>query len=1163
MNRISAELELYNISKNRTGNLITSNELTLPVTLDDCLINANESYQATSTTINKVLSGLYTNLMYVYSRCFLLENNLPTNTPSYIGIKQNNAPSILTIEDINTTSTTTLLNAKTKIEFTVNRFIENYPINIPIGSTATPPLTLPKDIAYTYVNVLTSLPGDLFIGETPVETSGSYFISLTGKTSTSLNKNFNTNPSDIFLTTSTFSSNNGVISLTESINNDLFVKFSYSSKLSAGMDDLVDLQVGYNYYTGKNIIFCASKTRLYIYTNVNNVFELVYSSNTVGYKRDIVFTNITSILINNTTLYVTDGYYNSVYKLDASGFLSNNYINRNRLIVDHIIGGEGTNGDITQFSNPEIQFIHNNEIYIYDKNNKSIKIYDLTLNFIRVINLSTLFNQYPFITNIKPFIKNIKNGIINIFLLSTYTIIDKTSSYTINSIVNINADTFEPLQIVNIAFNNLNEKINGCVQSTSDPDIIYIVTNISLYKFNTTNFSQVGVFEVSNPCNKLLALLQLDNKDVMYLYSVPGYGLFTKYTEESIYTSLLTNNDFKIYSLQELFINEDENQTFFVYNKTFKKIFYNTQKLLTNISFRPSYALLKNSNLNTHIFQGLEYLDNTTIDNLQLNETKDFFIGENEIFCNSVINRVITKFYKVLELALNSISNNVYTDFNTITLPSSTSIKNAVIELDGQEIQFKGVVSAGSFIMTEEFSPATANTYNSIILTEDGRGIILESPQGVSSGTPPTTTTGSIKVDNNITVSNPVVTTTTLPVLVPGGGTTTPVKVQDNVILIPGTTIVVQPPVTPIPPVKSSLISYRESEDFLEKLSDVVKAWKLPVTRSMFWDGAMFGVTEEVTDINGDDLTFINAPFSPLKKILYYKNGFDDQTWITNTIPFQCELQGGGTFEAFNFIKKLNDKIVLAGGYSLRYFNADWLVDNKGKPRFIAIPFKKSSSLDPYEFYSLDAAIFNDYLYVLNRKTKLNRPGYLAGSTETDIICVNRAKLVNDTFDINAYTASQVISKDIEFADKWNFNPILSTSLDIGKVFEYTAVEIAKKTTFNLVYDAFGMQSDPVKMLARRPAAGKIEPYVSSAAYGRVYRNDVDVNVPLYIDTGLGNNLQLPSFAPNTESANPNTIDVFNIPINGIVQPALVIKNKYLNKYFRSTDGVNWVSFTP
>lgn len=770
MNRISAELEQYIIPKNRTGNLIVSNEITLPVSLEDCLINADESYQATSTTINKSLSGLYTNFLYLYSRCFLLENNFPTNNPTYIGVRQSDIPSTLTIEDINNSSTTTLLNALNSVSFTVNRFVENYLVTIPLSTAATPPLTAAKDLAYTYVDVLTSLPNNLFDGETPLESSGSYTVTLTGKPSIALNDNFSTNPSNIFLTTSTFDTNNGELNLTESSNSDLFTKFSFYSSLSAGVDDLVDMQVGYNYYSNKQVIICASKTRIFIFTDNNNVFELVYSSNTVGYKRDIAFVSISSILINGTTLYVTDSYYNNVYKLDASGFLNDNHVNSNRLVVDHIIGGTGTGSDITQFSYPELQFIHEDKIYIFDRNNKFIKIYDLSLNFISSINLSTLFKQYPCIQTLRPFNKNVQNGILDIFILSTYTVIDKQLSYTINSIIVLNSTTFSPVKIVNLTFNNSLENLRCCLQSINNTDISYIVTNFGQYKFNNTNFSQIGYFTTSIGNNKYIALLSLNNEDLVYMYSTPGYGIFTRYVESSTYASLLTNIDFNIYSLDEVSINQNENQTFFVYNKAFKKIFYNYHKLLTNIAFRPSYNLQIGTSLNTRVFQGLKYLDNTTYENLQVVESKDFYIGENEIFCNSVINRVITKFYSILELALNSISNDVVINFNTISLPSTKT-------------------NTGTYIMTELYDPTISSTYNSVILTEDGRGIVLENAQGVSS-LPPHTIGGDTQVvDNNVVIILPpsIPTTLTTPVLV--NPSTPGTKLNDNIVIIPGTTI--------------------------------------------------------------------------------------------------------------------------------------------------------------------------------------------------------------------------------------------------------------------------------------------------------------------------------------------------------------------------------------
>lgn len=738
MNSIAAEINNYNIVKNRTGNQNTATEVALPISLDSCLINTNNNYYATADTFNNALSALYINYLYTYGRCFLIKNNFPSNTPAYIGMQQLQTPSVLTITDINPISTATLLNIKQSVNFTVQRFIENYTINIPLSTSANPPLTSAKDLAYTYVHTLTSLQNSLFIGESPLENSGSYTVSLTGLPSVSLNQSFSTNPSDIFLTTSTFTSNSGSLYLAQSSDINYFTKFSNYSNLSAEMDDLVDVQVGYNSYTKTKVIFCAGKTTLFFFTDddAGNI-SLVYSGNTLGYKRDINLINLSSLILNGTNLYISDSHYNALFKIDVSGFLINDPVNSNRVIVNTIVGGTGTGDDKTQFSNPEIQFIHDEELYVYDRNNKRVKVYDLDLNFIRQVNLTNLFKQYPPIQTIKPFHKTIDNGVLSINLLTTYSVINTQLFYTTNNIVKLDANTFKPQSVANIVFNTTDEKIISCVQSPQDRNINYIATNKSLYKFNNTNFSQIGYFDRVINSGRCLAVIPHHGNDDIYFYGTPGYGVFIKYVENVNYTSLLTNSDFQIYTATEIFVKPDENQTFFVYNKVFNKLLYNFSKLLDNITFQPTYTLQIGTNLDTSVYNGLKYLDNSTLNKLVINETKDYFIGENEIFCNSVVNRVIRKFYDLLTTALTATANNITVNFNTITLPSN------IVP------QISSVNNVGAFIVMEKYI-ITPNL-TGVIVTEDGRSIVMEGTQGVTS-IPTNTSESYTNIDQNVTV---------------------------------------------------------------------------------------------------------------------------------------------------------------------------------------------------------------------------------------------------------------------------------------------------------------------------------------------------------------------------------------------------------------------------
>jgi len=716
MNNISTESGDYIFVKSRTGSLTVNNQLALPLKLEQCLINTNNNYQATSTTFNSVLTCLYTNYMYLYSKLFLVENRFPTQSFNYIGNVENLTETILTINSLNQTNFSTLTAALTSVNFTLTNYLNDYSVSIPITS-----ITTPEELAYAYLDTITSVDnGNLFtLGEVSLTGAASISVGLTGIPAIEINDSYTTVVSTIFLTPSTYTNNNGVTQLgtTDKFNN--LVQFSFASTASAGMDDLVDIQVTKNSYTGKNVIFCAAKTQIYIITEDNGVVELVYNNNLLGYNRDIDFQDITSIVLYGDFLYIGDKHYNSIYKVDISGFIRNNPINSDRFIVDRIIGGTGS--DSTQFDTPEPQFVFNNQLYVFDRNNNYIKLYDLNLNFLRSINYYNVLKNTPPITSIKPFNVAFYNGVYNIYYLSSNVIFNSFDTFRMNEIIVLDIDNLLPLYEIKLSFNNIDEVLVDLKQSKIDINTIYVATNKNLYKLFLSNFSQIGNFAQGIYNIKRLGNVNNNGLDALFVYQTYGFGFFTKFLEQNTYISLLTEDDFLIYSLNELFVNQNENQTFVVYNKTFKKLFYNFFKLLTNIKARPVYVIQTNTPFNSRTFTEIEYISNAEFDELNAIDDKNFYVGENEIFSNSVINRIITNFYRLLERALQIISNNVTFEYTPVNLKR---IVNSILP----PVSTSTVIGY-PYIMTEQYNSNDYTTFNSIILTENGNGITTESYQ--------------------------------------------------------------------------------------------------------------------------------------------------------------------------------------------------------------------------------------------------------------------------------------------------------------------------------------------------------------------------------------------------------------------------------------------------
>lgn len=708
MNSISQESGNYIFIKNRTGSLTQANQISLPLTLEQCLINDGDNYQATNTTFNSALSCLYINYMYLYSKSFLVENLYPTDFPGYIGVFQNPTPSVLTISGINQSNLTSLTASTSAISFDVERFIESYNVTIQLSSISTP-----EQLAYTYLDNLTSVGNSaLFTTGAVVSGVSAYTVSVSGIPSIEINGSYTPDLSAIFYTTSTYTSNSG--DLNTEINNDFsnLVRYSFVYPLSAGHDEVIDIQVTKNLYTGENVIFSASQKCISIFTDNGVSVPFVYVNNLLGYNRNIDFQSITSIVLYGDFLYIGDKHYNSVYKVDVSGFTRNNPINSNRFIVDKIIGGSGN--EIAQFNAPEPQFVYNDEVYIFDRNNSIIKIYDLNLNYIRSFNLNSLLRNTPPITTVKPFTLALYNGVYNIYYLSSYAVVSDTDTHRMNEILILDINNFNVLYSIKMSFNNFGETLVDLQQSLANKENIYIATNKNFYKFFLSNFSQIGNFSYAIYGPRRIGVVLDGDSDDVYVYQIQGKGFYSKFIETNNYISLLTDDNFLVYPPSELYVEKDENQTFVVYNKTFKKLFYNFYQLLTNINSRPFYILQTGTSFNSRSLAQIEYITNKDFDDLNTLDNKNYYVGENEVFSNSVLNRILTKYYELLLRGLSIISNRVEFSYTPVNL-KNTNIDN---------------IGAGSaYIMTESYSPSNSSTFQSIILTEDGRGITVETDQ--------------------------------------------------------------------------------------------------------------------------------------------------------------------------------------------------------------------------------------------------------------------------------------------------------------------------------------------------------------------------------------------------------------------------------------------------
>ena len=323
--------------------------------------------------------------------------------------------------------------------------------------------------------------------------------------------------------------------------------------------------------------------------------------------------------------------------------------------------------------------------------------------------------------------------------------------------------------------------------------------------------------------------------------------------------------------------------------------------------------------------------------------------------------------------------------------------------------------------------------------------------------------------------------------------------------------VVVIPPNIPPPPTSinsNGLISYRETEAYLNKMLSTVAAIKTKP------NGVEWVVLDSgpISEASVEDITFVMVIN---RTVVFYRGPLVNFNWYPNPLyrtlvtggpliaKIKAVIEDGSMLETRINIKKVSPKIVVICGHlgQVRYFNYDWCyVSNE--PYTDNPVFLEIKQFGSANEQIMDTVIFNNYLYILTNV-------YYTGK-----IIIKRAALVTTTLPViaNNLLGNHLGTKETRAAWRalWTW--------DVGtELFTYTDEELLAKTIFKVASSQIPGVTDSIS---------------DSSALG---------------------NSQI----------NATTLDVFNLQINGSTQSALVVKNKYLNKYYRSVDGITWTTFTP
>ena len=442
-----------------------------------------------------------------------------------------------------------------------------------------------------------------------------------------------------------------------------------------------------NLLANKEIGFFISNTHLVVLTAdfANDTLGAYVSTNAVTENSVFTFQNLNSIAFDKQNfIYVSDNFLNTIYKYNIENLvLEDNIIGKKILYVDSV-GGTGNYLDNDRFNNPCFLNIYNDLLYVIDKNNFCVKVYDLNLNYKTTIRSKRIFQQ----NNVTAFRPNLNN---NLFYMGFE---DKFAVFTPDLLpppppepLFVGDDRQKQLPDVDVSdvtYYTLSslftsgERILDFSFSEADKNIFYIVSNKGVYKrFISKPAYHIGRFLLTEQ-NLFLSAFKfsmIDNYDQdtdrLIIYGInQNAGIFYEFLEDSNYISILTNDDIDLYTYDEIKINPDEYSQDWVFTKANYKLLLNILTVRDRIVKRFAGKYDYNGNL---LYFGPLYLTDNEVQKDLFGVSLNYFINVNEVFSNSVFNRSIDKFYSFQTHMLSVLKDaylNVYPPLSTTIIVS-------------------------------------------------------------------------------------------------------------------------------------------------------------------------------------------------------------------------------------------------------------------------------------------------------------------------------------------------------------------------------------------------------------------------------------------------------------------------------------------------------------
>lgn len=347
--------------------------------------------------------------------------------------------------------------------------------------------------------------------------------------------------------------------------------------------------------------------------------------------------------------YFTDSFYNNVFYFDLEGFYSRRTFKNKQYLVETLAGFGGRYDNI-KLNNPGQLAYTGKELIVEDTGNQAFKVYDKNLNWLATSTPISIFRE---ITSFNTMEFNKVQNKLYACSNNKLFVFDLKSNFTLVSTNSVD-------------FSNLlspGEIIRKIKFSTYDSEIYFILTDKKLIKrWTTKNEANIGIYLNNKEYNGfnfkwLTTSPQANEEDKLYIYCATpsnSANLIATFDDDYDLISLLKNKNINIYTEEDLYINPEEYNASWVYNKTFKKLMYNMVLFNSSIIYR----FVQNADeYNTPVLIDRVYND-TFLNKSNIDINKYAIVGINENFQAATLNRCLKQIYDYQQFILNSVISN-------------------------------------------------------------------------------------------------------------------------------------------------------------------------------------------------------------------------------------------------------------------------------------------------------------------------------------------------------------------------------------------------------------------------------------------------------------------------------------------------------------------------